>query len=121
MFILWWRFYFGRIRARVGVDLFPSFPIDVLTFFHVNLLPFEGQQAKIIVVKHLIQGHNNVTRVRVEPRSCNQGCRKYNHYFFTVVLQEPSVDWDTQVKTITVYLILALESREAIEGGYLLN
>ena len=58
--------YFGRIRTRLGVDHFPSFPVDVLTSSHVNLLLVRSHQAEIIIVKRLIQGRNNVTRVRVE-------------------------------------------------------
>ena len=58
--------YFGRIRTRLGVDHFPSFPVDVLTSSHVNLLLVRSHQAEIIIVERLIQGRNNVTRVRVE-------------------------------------------------------
>ena len=57
---------FGRIRTRLGVDHFPSFPVDVLTSSYVNLLLVRSHQAEIIIVKRLIQGRNNVTRVRVE-------------------------------------------------------
>ena len=57
---------FGRIRTRLGVDHFPSFPVDVLSSSHVNLLLVQSHQAEIIIVKRLIQGRNNVTRVRVE-------------------------------------------------------
>ena len=57
---------FGRIRTRLGVDHFPSFPVGVLTSSHVNLLLVRSHQAEIIIVKRLIQGRNNVTRVRVE-------------------------------------------------------
>ena len=34
-----------------------------------------SHQAEIIIIKRLIQERNNVTRVRVEPRSCDQGRR----------------------------------------------
>ena len=47
----------------------------------LNLLLVRSHQAEIIIVKHLIQGCNNVTRVRLEPRSFDKGCRKYNCYF----------------------------------------
>ena len=33
-------------------------------------------QAEIVIVKHLLQGHNNVTKMGVKPRSCNQRRRK---------------------------------------------
>ena len=37
----------------------------------LNLLLVRSHQAEIIIVKRLIQGRNNVTRVRVEPKSCD--------------------------------------------------
>ena len=37
---------------------------------------FEATKAEILIVKRLIQGRNNVTRVRVEPRLFDQGRRK---------------------------------------------
>ena len=42
----------------------------------VNLLLVRSHQAEIIVVKRLNQGRNKVTRVQVEPRSCDRGRRK---------------------------------------------
>ena len=42
----------------------------------VNLWLVQTQQAEIIIVKHLIERHINVTRVRVEPDLCDQGIRK---------------------------------------------
>ena len=42
----------------------------------LNFLLVRSHQAEIINVKHLIQGRNNVTRVRVEPRPFDQGRRK---------------------------------------------
>ena len=39
----------------------------------LNLLLVQSHQAEIIIVKRLIQGRNSVTRVRVEPRSFDQG------------------------------------------------
>ena len=42
----------------------------------LNLLFVRSHQAEIIIVKRLIQRRNNVTRVQVEPRLCNQGRRK---------------------------------------------
>ena len=46
----------------------------------LNLLVFRSRQAKIIVVKRLIQGRNYVTKVRVEPKACDQGRRKNDAY-----------------------------------------
>ena len=42
----------------------------------LNFLLVLSHQAEITIVKRLIQGRNNVTRVRVESRSCDQGRRK---------------------------------------------
>ena len=42
----------------------------------LNLLLVRSHQAEIIIVKRLIQGRNNVTRVRIEPRPFDQGRRK---------------------------------------------
>ena len=39
----------------------------------LNLLLVQSHQAEITIVKRLIQGRNNVTRVWVEPRSFDQG------------------------------------------------
>ena len=66
-------FYFGRIRTHLGVDLHP---IDELTSSHANFLLVQSYQPEIIIVKRLVQGRNNVTRVWVEPKSCDQGRRK---------------------------------------------
>ena len=57
---------FGRILTHLGVDNFPSFPVDVLTSSHVNLLLVQSHLAEIIIVKRLIYGCNNVTRMQVE-------------------------------------------------------
>ena len=45
-------------------------------FCSLNLLLVQSHQAEIIIVKRLNQGRNNVTRLRVEPRSCDQSRRK---------------------------------------------
>ena len=42
----------------------------------LKMLLVRSHQAEIIIVKRLIQGRNNVTRVRVEPRPFDQGRRK---------------------------------------------
>ena len=46
----------------------------------------------MIIVKRLIQGSNNVTRVRVEPRSFNQGRRKNDA--FTISATLPTKIWN---------------------------
>ena len=45
----------------------------------LNLQLVRSHQAKITIAKRLIHGRNNVTRVRVGPRSCNQN-RCYKRY-----------------------------------------
>ena len=42
----------------------------------LNLLLVRSHQAEIIIVMSLIQGRNNVIRVRVEPRPFDQDRRK---------------------------------------------
>ena len=52
----------------------------------LNLLVVRSHQAKIIIVKRLIQRQNNVTRVRVEPRSFDQGRRKNDAFTHSATL-----------------------------------
>ena len=44
--------------------------------FPLKLLLVRTNQAELIILKRLIHGLNNVTRVRVEPRSCDRGRHK---------------------------------------------
>ena len=50
-----------QVTAKMTMHLYPP-----ITDSHVNLLLVQSHQAEIIIVKRLIQGRNNVTRVRVE-------------------------------------------------------
>ena len=52
----------------------------------LNLLFVRRHRAEIIIVKRLIQGRNNVTRVRFEPRSCNQDRRKNDAFTLSATL-----------------------------------
>ena len=52
----------------------------------LNLLLVQSHQAQIIIVKRLIQGHKNVTKMRVEPRSIVQGRRKNNAFTLLATL-----------------------------------
>ena len=61
---------FHRLEELIVFQAF-RFTFD----FPLNLLLVQSHQAKIITLQHLIQGRNNVARVRVEPRSSNQGCK----------------------------------------------
>ena len=66
----------GRIRTCLGVSDDAMFLWISSNSCPLNLLLVRSHQAEIIIVKRLIQGRNNVTRVRVEPRSFDQGRRK---------------------------------------------
>ena len=46
--------------------MFPSFPVEFPSDFF-NLLRARFHKAEIIIVKHLIQGRNNETRLGVAP------------------------------------------------------
>ena len=52
----------------------------------LNLLLVRSHQAEIIIVKRLILGRNNVTRVRVEPRPFDQGRRKNDAFTHSATL-----------------------------------
>ena len=52
----------------------------------LNLLLVRSHQAEIIIVKRLIQGRNNVTRVRIEPRPFEQGRRKNDAFTHSIYL-----------------------------------
>ena len=52
----------------------------------LNLLLVQSHQAEIIIVKRLIQGRNNVTRVRVEPRPFDQGRHKNDAFTHSATL-----------------------------------
>ena len=45
-------------------------------FLATEFVACSKPQAEITIVKRRIQGRNNVTRVWVEHRLCNYGCRK---------------------------------------------
>ena len=66
----------GGIRTCLGVSDDPMFLWISSSSCPLNLLLVRSHQAEIIIVKRLTQGCNNLTRVRVEPRSFDQGHRK---------------------------------------------
>ena len=68
------------IRTCLGISDDPMFLWISSNSCPLNLLLVLSHQAKIIIVKRLIQGRNNVTRVRVEPRLFDQ-CRRKNDAF----------------------------------------
>ena len=70
-------FVIGGIRTCLGVSDVPTFLWIFSNSNPLNLLLVQNHQAEIIIVKRLIQGHNNLTWVRVEPRSF-QARRQYS-------------------------------------------
>ena len=63
----------GVIRTCLVVS---SVRFDFFEFLSTDFAAVRSHQAEIIIDKRLIQGRTNVTRVRVEPRLCDQGRRK---------------------------------------------
>ena len=71
-------FVIGGIRTCLGVSDDPMFLWLSSNSCPLNLLLVRSHVAELIIVKRLIQGRNNETRVRVEPRSFDQGrCKNY--------------------------------------------
>ena len=68
------------------LTVFQVFPLT-FNFFHVNFLIVRVTQAEIIIVKRLIQDRSNVTRVRVEPGSCDEVRHKNNTVNLSATLQ----------------------------------
>ena len=79
-------FVIGGICTCLGVFDVPMFLWISSNSCPLNLLLVRSHQAKIIIVKHLIQGRNNVTRVWVEPRSFDQGRRKNDTFTHSAML-----------------------------------
>ena len=79
-------FVIRGIRTRLGVSDDPMFLWISSNSCPLNLLLVRSHQAEIIIVKRLIQGRNNVTRVRVEPRSFDQGRRKNDAFTHSATL-----------------------------------
>ena len=74
------------IRTCLGVSDDPMFLWISSNFCPLDLLLVRSHQAEIIIVKRLIQGRNNVIRVRVEPRSFDQGRRKNDAFTHSATL-----------------------------------
>ena len=75
-------FVIGGIRTCLGVSDDPMFLRISSNSCPLNLLLVRSHLAEIIIVKRLTRGRSSVTRVRVEPRSFDQGRRKndaFNH------------------------------------------
>ena len=65
-------FVVGGIRTCLGVSSDPMLLWVSSNSCPLNLLLVRSHQTEVIIVKYLAQGRNNVTRVRVKPRSCDQ-------------------------------------------------
>ena len=52
----------------------------------LTLLLVPSHQAEIIIAKRLIQERNNLTKVRDEPRLCDQGRRKNDTFTLSATL-----------------------------------
>ena len=76
----------GGIRTCLGVSDDPKFLWISSNSCPLNLLLVQSHQAEIIIVKRLIQGRNNVNRVRVEPRSFDQGHHKNDAFIHSATL-----------------------------------
>ena len=76
----------GGIRTCLEVSVDPMFLWISSNSCPLNLLLVRSHQAEIIIVKRLIQGRNNVTRVRVEPRSFDQGRRENDAFTHSATL-----------------------------------
>ena len=85
----------GGIRTCLGVSDDPMFLWISSNSCPLNLLLVRSHQAEIIIVKRLIQGRNSVTRVRVEPRSFDQGRRKNDAFTYSAMyLRRSQLDVD---------------------------
>ena len=94
-------FVIGGIRTCLGVSDDPMFLWISSNSCPLNLLLVRSHQAEIIIVKRLIQGRNNVTRVRVEPRPIDQGRRKNDAFTHSATL--PTILFISLVSCIFVF------------------
>ena len=79
------------LRARRKLHLFeissdPMFLWITSNSCPMNLLLVRNHEAEIIIVKHFVLRCSNVTRVRIKPRSCDQGCRKNDAFTLSASL-----------------------------------
>ena len=88
-------FVIEGIRTCLGVSDDPTFLWISSNSCPLNLLVVRSHQAEIIVVKRLIQERNNVTRVRVEPRSFDQSHRKNDAFTHSATLSTVRVELES--------------------------
>ena len=80
-------FVLGGIRTCLGVSIVP---VDFFEFLSTEFAVRSKPQAEIIIVKRLVQERNNVTRVRVQPRSCDQGRSESDAFTHSAMLATTS-------------------------------
>ena len=68
----------------------------------LNLLLVRIHQAEIIIVKRLIQGRYNVTTVRVEPKSRDQGRHKNNAFTHSATLRQCWLSYPTLLGYVVI-------------------
>jgi len=79
--------WIGWILTRKGVADFQVL-CWLFVFYSNNLLLVRSHQAEITVVKRLIQGRNNATRVGLEPRLCDHGQGKNGAFVLSSTCQK---------------------------------
>ena len=60
--------------------------VDFFEFLSADFAACQSRQEEIIIVKRFIYGRNNMTKVRVKSRSCNQGRRKNSAFTLSSML-----------------------------------
>ena len=79
-------FVIGGIRSCLGVSNDPMFLWNSSNSCPLNLLLVRSHPADIIIAKRLIQGHNSMTRVQVEPRPFDQSRHKNDAFTHSATL-----------------------------------
>ena len=79
-------FVFGRICTCFGVFIDSMFQQISSNSCLLSFLLVQSRQAETILVKRFMQGRNNVTRVGVKPRSCNQERRRNDTFTHLAML-----------------------------------
>ena len=131
------------LRAWRNPHLLRSFqwsnvPVNFFEFFSTEFAAYLKSPAEIIIVKRLIQRHNNVTRVWVEPRSYDQSRRKNDGFIIISASLSTSFNSSSphsklqQKKhgTISLYLMIELDNgllrskistKQLVEARYISN
>ena len=82
--------YFVLFFEFTPVQEFPLFLWISSNSCPLNSLFVRSHQAEIITLKRLIQERNNVTKVRVQPRSCDQGRSESDAFTHSAMLATTS-------------------------------